>query len=88
MPEDKATLEEWLTDMKILSNQSKEIDMHIEAYTRELELSKREKEENILKREAYAKKILGRSGSDEEIFAALRSKLQEVYQQSCARSAC
>ena len=40
MPEDKATLEEWLADMKILSNQSKEIDMHIEAYTQELELSK------------------------------------------------
>lgn len=81
MPEDKATLEEWLADMKILSNQSKEIDMHIEAYTQELELSKREKEENTLKREAYAQKILGRSGSDEEIFAVLRNKLQEVYQQ-------
>lgn len=81
MPEDKNTLEEWLADMKILSNQSKKIDMHIEAYMQELELSKREKEENTLKREEYAQKILGRSGSDEEIFAALRIKLQEVYQQ-------
>lgn len=66
MPEDKNTLKEWFTDIKTLSDQSKEISDQIEGYQRAIKVLEHEQSENSSKREEYVQKILGRSGSDEE----------------------
>ena len=79
MAEDKDTLKEWFTDMKTLSDQSKEISDQIEGYQRAIKALEREQLENSSKREEYAQKILGRFGSDEEILSFLENELQERY---------
>lgn len=79
MTEDKNTLKEWFTDMKTLSDQSKEINDQIEGYQRAIESLGHEQLENSSKREEYVQKILGKSGSDEEALNFLENELQKVY---------
>lgn len=80
MTEDKNTLKEWFIDMKTLIDQDEEIDEQIKSYQRAIKSLEQAQLENSFKREKYAQRVLGKTGTNEEIFAVLKDKLQEIYQ--------
>jgi hypothetical protein len=86
MAEDKDTLKEWFTDMKTLSDQSKEISDQIKSYQRELQVLQQERILNDSQRKEYAQKVLGKAGTDEEVLTALKDELQEIYQREMQAS--
>lgn len=86
MSEDKSTLKEWFIDMKTLIDQDEEIDEQIKSYQRAIKSLEQAQLENSFKREKYAQRVLGKTGTNEEIFAVLKDKLQEIYQREMQSS--
>ena len=86
MTEDKSTLKEWFIDMKTLIDQDEEIDEQIKSYQRAIKSLEQAQLENGSKREKYAQRVLGKTGTNEEIFAVLKDKLQGIYQREMRSS--